>query len=454
MTTIRDVARRAGVSATTVSHVLNATRKVDAVTAARVHAAVAELGFRPNALARSMRRGRTHTVGVVLPDIANPFFGDLGRWLEDALFEAGYSAIICNSDGDERKESRYLDVLLSKKVDGLLLIAASQPSDQLRHLVDGGPPTVVVDRELPELPVSQVMVANHDGGRMAGRHLVELGHRDFGVIAGPGGLGTSAKRLDGFRAALDDAGPRVRHTHVERGDFRAAGGRTAMEALLARRPLPTAVFAENDLMALGAISAAHAAGLAIPADLSVVGFDGIAFGADVTPPLTTVAQPTAELAATAVRLLLDQLHDAGAPPRQVQLPVSLVVRGTSSVPGAGRSDAEAVDGRDRAEPRQHGRVPGPQSGDQGWTSTDRRAEVADRVRLPGMPGRPPAGLIARLAAIGYGSGRRRRDPRPQGDAGADRRDHRAAGIVLDVGLPGARSAVSRRPSPSPTRSSP
>jgi DNA-binding LacI/PurR family transcriptional regulator len=332
VTTIRDVARRAGVSTTTVSHVINGTRKVDAITAARVGAAISELGYRPNALARSMRRGQTHTVGIILPDIGNPFFGDLGRLLEDALFEADYSAIICNSDGDQRKESRYLDVLLSKKVDGLLLIAASQPSGQLRHLVDGGPPTVVVDRELDGLPVSQVMVANQHGGFLAGRHLLGLGHRIVGVIAGPGGLGTSARRLDGFRMALTEAGVEIGTAYVERGDFRAAGGRTAMEGLLERRPRPSAVFAENDLMALGALSAAHAAGLEIPVDLSVVGFDGIAFGADVTPPLTTVVQPTASIAGVAVELLLTQLRDGSGPPRQVELPVSLAVRGTSAPP--------------------------------------------------------------------------------------------------------------------------
>jgi LacI family transcriptional regulator len=332
VTTIRDVARRAGVSTTTVSHVINRTRKVDAITAARVDAAIAELGYRPNALARSMRRGRTHTVGVILPDIANPFFGDLGRWLEDALFEAGYSAIICNSDGDERKESRYLDVLLSKKVDGILLIAASQPSEGLRHLVDSGPPTVVVDRELDDLALPQVMVANHHGGYLAGQHLAELGHRRIGVIAGPGGLGTSAKRLDGVRDALTESGIAIDAAYLQRGDFRAAGGRLAMEALLALEPRPTAIFAENDLMALGALAAAHAAGLEIPRDLSVVGFDGIAFSADVTPPLTTVLQSTQGIAAAAVELLLDQLRDGSAPTRQVELPVALAIRGTSGPP--------------------------------------------------------------------------------------------------------------------------
>jgi LacI family transcriptional regulator len=226
-------------------------------------------------------------------------------------------------------------VLLSKKVDGLLLIAASQPSEQLRHLVDTGPPAIVVDRELDDLPVSQVMVANHHGGYLAGRHLVELGHRVVGVIAGPGGLGTSAKRLDGFRSALADAGIAIDGNLVERGDFRAAGGRTAMEVLLDMRPRPSAVFAENDLMALGALSAAHAAGLEIPGDLSVVGFDGIAFGADVTPPLTTVVQSTSAIAATAVELLLDQLAQGRFNPRQVELPVALEVRGSSAPPPPG-----------------------------------------------------------------------------------------------------------------------
>jgi LacI family transcriptional regulator len=332
MTTIRDVAERAGVSTTTVSHVVNGTRKVDPDTAARVSAAIDELGYRPNALARSMRRGQTHTVGIVIPDIANPFFGDLARSLEDHMFEAGYSAIICNSDGDERKEVRYLDVLLSKKVDGLLLIAASQPSEGLRQLVESGPPTIVVDRELGDLPVSQVMVQNELGGYLAGRHLLELGHRDIGVIAGPGGLGTSARRLEGFERALHEAGVEIDKERIYRGDFRAASGRAAMDSWLLRGLPPTAVFAENDLMAVGALSSAHAADLDVPGDISVVGFDGIPFGADVTPPLTTVAQDTDDVAAAAVEMLFERLRDGDAEPRRIELPVSLVVRGSSAPP--------------------------------------------------------------------------------------------------------------------------
>jgi LacI family transcriptional regulator len=334
MSTIRDVAERAGVSTTTVSHVVNRTRKVDPATAARVEAAIEELGYRPNALARSMRRGRTHTVGIVIPDIANPFFGDLARSLEDHMFEAGYSAIICNSDGDEDKEARYLDVLLSKKVDGLLLIAASQPSERLVHLVEQGPPTIVIDRELGDLPVSHVLVENRRGGYLAGRHLLELGHRDIGVIAGPGGLGTSARRLEGFRTALDEARVELGEDRLFVGDFRAASGRAAMDGWLQRDTPPSAVFAENDLMAIGALSAAHAAGVDVPRELSVVGFDGIAFGADVTPPLTTVAQSVNDVTTAAIELLFERLHDKAAVARLVELPVALSVRGSSAPPQA------------------------------------------------------------------------------------------------------------------------
>ena len=336
MTTIRDVARRAGVSTTTVSHVINRTRKVDAITAARVEAAIGELGYRPNALARSMRRGRTHTVGVILPDIANPFFGDLARWLEDALFEAGYSAIICNSDGDERKETRYLDVLLSKKVDGLLLIAASQPSEQLRHLVDTGPPTIVVDRELDDLPVSQVMVANQHGGYLAGRHLARAGpprHR-----ASSPARAAWARQPSGWTAS---GAPSPTPASPSTGTLSSAVTSAPPAAGRPWRrcwpcdPAPARSSRRTTSWPSGPSARRTLPASRSPADLSVVGFDGIAFGADVTPPLTTVVQSTSAIAATAVELLLDQLADGRVHPRQVELPVALEVRGSCAPPPPG-----------------------------------------------------------------------------------------------------------------------
>ena len=353
MTTICDVAERAGVATSTVSHVINGTRNVDPVLAKRVNTAIVELDYRPSALARSMRRGQTHTVGLIIPDIANPFFSDLARALEDATFEAGYSTIICNSDGDEHKESGYLEVLLSKKVDGLVLVGDSRTSDSLRHAVEHGPPTIAVDRDLDDLPVSQVMVDNAGGGLMAGRHLLDLGHRDIGVIAGPDGLGTSAKRLRGFSRALADAGAPVREERVFRGDFRATSGWAAIQRWLDTGSLPTAVFAENDLMAIGALSAAHAANVHVPSRLSVVGFDGISFGADLSPALTTVTQPTAEIATATVEMLLERLRDHDAPPRKMEFSVSLLVR-ESSGENPARGHAPSSDSSIRANrPCQH-----------------------------------------------------------------------------------------------------
>ena len=331
MTTIRDVAERAGVSATTVSHVLNRTRRVDAGTVARVTRAIDELGYRPNAVARSMRHGQTYTIGVVIPDVSNPFFADLARAIEDLTFAGGYSAIFCNSDGDEGKEGRYLDMLLSKQVDGLLLISAGQSSERLRRVVETGPPMVIVDRELDDLGVSQVMVDNHEGGRLAGRYLVGLGHRRIGVIVGPDILRPSARRLDGFRAELAVVGADLSDDLITRGSFRSREGRTAMRSLLRLPERPTAVFAENDLMAFGAMGAIHDAGLRIPDDISIMGFDDVAFSELSTPGLTTVSQPLPQVAATAMRLLFERLRDRTLPPTRVVLPVSLVERSSCRV---------------------------------------------------------------------------------------------------------------------------
>ncbi len=340
--TIRDVATRAGVSATTVSHVLNGTRRVLPETEARVRDAMSALGFRANALARSMRHGQTYTVGIVQPDIANPFFADVARALEDAMFAQGYSAIFCNTDRDPMKEARYVDVLLSKQVDGLVLISAGGASERLRDLALGGPPMVLVDRDIEGMGVSTVMVDDHDGGRQAGRFLLGLGHRRMAVIGGPDRLRPSARRLSGFEEALAEHAVGLDPRMVVQGDFRAESGHEAMRQLLRLGVPVDAVFAENDLMALGAIRALHEAGLGVPVDVSVMGFDDIAVGLGVSPTLTTVAQPIEDIAATALRLLFDRLRDPDAPPERVVLPVALVARDScapraASVGGSGRS---------------------------------------------------------------------------------------------------------------------
>ena len=190
MATIRDVAIRAGVSTSTVSRVVTGAVPVDPTTEARVREAISALGYRPNLLARSLRRRATHTIGLVVPDIANPFFADIARIIEDAGFESGYSVILCNSDLSEEKQETYVDALLAKQVDGLILVSSGLVTEEDGYaLVErsraAGVPCVVVDRDLGELPVDQVLVDNHVGGHQAAEHLIALGHRRIAMLTGP-----------------------------------------------------------------------------------------------------------------------------------------------------------------------------------------------------------------------------------------------------------------------------
>jgi LacI family transcriptional regulator len=206
MATIREVAEHAQVSVSTVSHVINRTRFVDPATQERVRRAIKHLGYRPNLLARSLRRHETRTIGLLVPDNANPFFAEFARVIEDAGFAEGYSVILCNSDRSETKEEIYIDVLLSKQVDGLIVASATERIDLLQRVLDVGVPLVVVDRNLSDLPVSQVLIGNQQGGYLAGQYLAQLGHRRVGCIGGPSPSNPSWGRVLGFSRALAEAG--------------------------------------------------------------------------------------------------------------------------------------------------------------------------------------------------------------------------------------------------------
>jgi LacI family transcriptional regulator len=326
MTTMREVAREANVSVATVSHVINGTRFVDPTTIERVQRAITALRYRPNMLARSLRRRETRTIGLLVPDNANPFFADMARVIEDAGFAEGYSVILCNSDRSELKEEAYIDVLLAKQVDGLIVISSTDRTSLLRRVIDAQVPVVVVDRDPAPPEASQVLVANDAGGYAAGRYLVELGHRRIGCIGGPSDTNPSWGRVRGFARVLEEAGVRLAPEALVPGDFRYAGGEAGMRALLGRGLGLTAVFAANDLMAIGAMGVLRAAGLRVPDDISLVGFDNIHLASLVTPALTTVEQPTAEVGKGAVRLLLDQIGKPDGAPGRIDVPTRLVVR--------------------------------------------------------------------------------------------------------------------------------
>ncbi len=328
MATLRDVARRAGVSTATVSYVLNGTRPVSPEVEARVWEAVAALQYRPNRVARGLRRKRTHVLGLIVPDSANPFFAEIARGLEDLSFAHDYSLILCNSDGDPVKEQRYLGVLIEQQVDGIALVSAGATPAHLTILQQRGIPFVVVDRELSGLAADCVLADNFQGGYLATRHLLERGHRRIACITGPSDLTPSADRVRGYRQAMAEVGIEPLEDWVCRGDFRAESGYHAARFFLQLSPSirPTAIFACNDLMAIGAMRAIGEAGLSIPQDIALVGFDDIVLAAYVIPPLTTVAQPTYEMGRVAGELLLRRIQDRARPPTRHLLPVRLIVR--------------------------------------------------------------------------------------------------------------------------------
>jgi LacI family transcriptional regulator len=338
MATMNDVARAADVSIATVSHVINGTRFVSPERVERVHAAMLELDYTPDGTARSLRVGRTDTIGLIVPDNSNPFFGELARWIEDAGFAAGYTTILANSNERSYRERRYIDTLLSKRIDGLIITPTAESDDEavVNSLRKVRIPVVVMDRDV-DLPNADVVI--YDDGRGSGdaaRHLLELGHTQLACIAGPPGV--PLERLEGFLQTTYAAGVEVADDAIVSGDFHFAGGRDATRALLAADVRFTAVFAANDLMAAGAIRELTENGLRVPADVSVVGFDDAPIAEMLSPTLTTVRQPLQEMADAAVSLLLARVSkggDAKTGTRRV-LPTSLVVRESTAPPARAR----------------------------------------------------------------------------------------------------------------------
>jgi LacI family transcriptional regulator len=350
VSTIKDIARRAEVSTATVSHVINETRFVSPALRERVLTAVAELDYRPNAVARSLRQKKTRTIGLIVPDNSNPFFAEVAKGVEDGGYEAGVSVILCNSDGSFDRELRYLQTLRDKQVDGVIFIATTPGTDHLAIVVEQAIPVVVFYRQVPRLDVDTLVVDNLGGGYVATRHLIELGHERIACVAPASVDSPSALRVAGFRRALEEAGLAVAEHLIYRGDNRFAGGRDGAEHLLAAGKPFTAVFAGNDVMAVGTMRTLRQRGLRVPDNVSVVGFDGIALGDFVTPSLTTVDQPRYGAGRTALRLLLERIDDGYAGPRRdITLETRLVVR-ESSAPPRRDGGAEVLPSRRLAVP--------------------------------------------------------------------------------------------------------
>lgn len=331
MPTIKDVAASAGVSIATVSHVINGTRYVSDELKDRVQKAMEELGYRPNTLARSLRSGQSRTIGMVVPDASNLFFAEIGRALEDVGFENGYSVIVCNSDNNLDKQSSYIDTLIAKQVDGVIFISAGDAEEYLGSLSQAGIPVVVADRDVTMGVADVVLLNNELGGYLATRHLIDLGHRKIACISGPNYLTPSADRIDGFYAACEESGIEPNPDWIVIGDFQAQSGDICMTKLLTMPDKPTAVFVFNDMMAIGAMNAIHRSGLRIPHDISIVGFDNIALASSVYPALTTISQPTQEIARTICEILFERIQNRGvqAKRERVVIDPELIIRSTT-----------------------------------------------------------------------------------------------------------------------------
>lgn len=327
MTNIQDVARLAGVSTATVSRYLSGERVRSAQAIAD---AVRSLDYRPSATARGLRLGRHMAIGVVVPDIANPFFAAVTRGIENVLAPEGLHLALANS-GESLGREAELVADLRGRVDGVILAPATETDTVPAHLAASGTPVVFVDRGLRDNGVFDVVeVDNRAGASAAASHLVGLGHTRVAVISGPLTSTPGRERHEGFLSALEGLGVTPVPAYVEVADFKEAGGYAAMARLLALPERPSAVFVSNNLMSIGALKAVRDGGLRVPEDISLVGFDDLDLGALLDPPYTVVDRPTVAQGEAAARLLLDRLRDPDRPQQSLLLPVRLVVRASTA----------------------------------------------------------------------------------------------------------------------------
>lgn len=328
MSTMKEVAELAGVSVATVSRVINRSGYVRLELQEKVEQAMRDLRYRPSALARSLRRQETLTIGLLLPQLDQPFFSRLAYTVVQALFARDYQTLVCSSEEDQQHENVSVDMLIRQRVDGVIATPIGSSGQALKQLVDYGVPVVILDRDVPSVSVNKVFSDHRQGGRIAAEHLVSLGHRSIAIIGPSDDAASVVQRLEGALEVFRQHGirPHVRTLRPdERGDYYMRGYAMA-RPLLSGSDRPTAIFALTDVMAVGVLRAAVEAKLRVPDDISVVGFDDIPLAQQSVPALTTVQQPTDEMARVAVDVLLAQIQNRDLAPQTRVLPTQLVQR--------------------------------------------------------------------------------------------------------------------------------
>ncbi len=324
--TIEDVARAAGVSRQTVSRAINNKREISPITLERVMNAVQQLGYRPSWVARGLATQRTHTIGLVVPDITNPFFPEVARGVQDAARAAEYNVFLYNTDESAEREHQILYSLASQPVDGILLFGSRIDDSDLTTFAESYRPLVVLNRRIGHPGVGMVLVDNYAGARLAVEHLINRGHRHIGMLAGPLASPSSIQRVGGFRAAIEQHQLPLQDSCIVPGPPTLDGGREGAEQLLYHHPEITALFAYNDVMALGAVQAYIESGYRVPDERAVVGFDDIWIAELVHPGLTTIRVNKYEVGYRAAQCLLALMEDPMQCPPAVEIGVELIIR--------------------------------------------------------------------------------------------------------------------------------
>jgi LacI family transcriptional regulator len=333
MPTMKEVALAAEVSTATVSHVINGTRHVREEVRQRVFETMERLNYQPNAVARGLRTKRTQFLALVIPDITNPFFTDLARGFQDAADQQNYVVVVCNTDRALNRELRFLDMLRQQRVDGLVLNPAKVTTKDLKSQLKDQVAVVLIGSQIDDPNFDLVMVDNVQGGFDAVLHLIELGHRRIGLVVGERTTSSGLLRYQGYRRVLERYGLPHEDQLITEGSFTYEGGYECMHRLLALPEIPTAVFATSDVMALGAMAAIEEAGLTIPGDISLIGFDDIPEVARSRPRLTTIAQPRYQMGWESARVLINRIENGSSLPRQrIVLEHTLVVRESTAFP--------------------------------------------------------------------------------------------------------------------------
>jgi DNA-binding LacI/PurR family transcriptional regulator len=323
---ISDVARRANVSVATVSRVLSKKTPVSEELSERVMQAVNELGYQPSRVAQSLRKKSSSVLGLIISDIQNPFFTSLVRAVEDAAYQYKYGIFLCNSDEDVEKESFYIDLLIAEQVSGVVISPSQETNNPSKKLIDAGIPVVSVDRRMVDLEVDTVVIDNVESSRALVNHLAEDGHRRIGAIVGSDNITTGRERRLGYEAALEDNGIPLGEEYILTGQPKKEFGSDCTNRLLDLDNPPTAIFAGNNLIAIGALMAIQSRGMIIPDEIALVAFDDMDWTALVRPAITVVKQPTYRLGATATDLLLRRIKDSGRPISEVVLKPPLCIR--------------------------------------------------------------------------------------------------------------------------------